>query len=315
MVDGMWTERDLRFLASTQHGLLHREQLLAREVSDYEIGWRAATGRIETLHPGVYYLDCTPATWRTEVLAAVFAAGPDALASHRTAGVLYGLDAVYGKVIEVTVPYAESPEPVGTIVHRTRRSNPVTVVDAIACTTIEKTLMDLGPIIGERNLYKATRSAIHIKLTTADKLDMSIGLFGGRGVSGTRLARRVFHDVRGDQSGSVSEVDLAWIIETAPIPAPIQQLRIRMYTTENAYPDFAWPDRMRIVEADGFGSHSTPAQQQSDLRRQNRLMELGWEMRRFTAWEIREEPDRIRDEIIRFVNRPFREDLLGHSPS
>lgn len=300
----MWNERELRRVASTQHGVVRRQQLLDTGVTRDEIEKRLKAGRLESLQAGVYYVDSTPPTWRSEVIAAVFAAGPDALASHRTAGVLYGLDAVYGKVLEVTVPYNEEPEPPGVIVHRTRRANPLTVVDGIPCPCIEKTLLDLAPIIGGRNLYKAARSAIHLNLTSADKLDLSIGLFGGRGVSGTRMARRVFHNVSEDESGSVAEIDLAWIIETAPIPAPVQQLRVRMFPTENAYPDFSWPDRMRIVEVDGFGSHSTPAQQANDLRRQNRLMELGWEMRRFTATEIRDEPERVRLEITRFVNRP-----------
>lgn len=295
----------MRGVAERQHGLLRRHQALELGVSNGELKTKVKTRRLVPLHPGVYHLDSVMPTWRTEVLAAVFAAGPDALASHRTAGVLYGLDAVYGKVIEVTVPFNEEPEPSGVIVHRTRRANPLTVVDGIACTSIEKTLMDLGPIIGERNLYKATRSAIHMNLTSADKLDLSIGLFGGRGVTGTRLARTVFHRVRDDESGSVAEIDLAWVIEDAPIPRPVQQLRIPVSSTENAYPDFAWQDRMRIVEADGFGAHGTPEQLENDLRRQNRLMEMGWEIRRFTATEIREEPDRVRNEIVRFVNRPF----------
>ena len=95
----------------------------------------------------------------------------------------------------------------------------------------------------------------------------------------------------------------------APVPKPIQQLRVHRPDGGNAYPDFAWPDRMRIVEVDGFGAHGTPEQLQHDLRRQNQLMELGWEIRRFTANDIRERPLEVRDEIIRFVNKPFRADL------
>jgi very-short-patch-repair endonuclease len=59
---------------------------------------------------------------------------------------------------------------------------------------------------------------------------------------------------------------------------------------------------MKIIEVDGFGAHGTPEQLQSDLRRQNALLELGWQIRRFTATEIRDEPDRVRHEIVRFIN-------------
>jgi hypothetical protein len=304
----MWDEEAQREVAGRQHGLIGRSQLLALGVSTGEIKRKLRTGRLQQCHAGVYYLDATPRTWKTEVLAAVMAAGPDALASHRSAGVLYGLEAVYGRVIEVTVPFNEEPEPKGVIVHRTRRPNPSAVLHGIPITPNEKTLLDLAPILGERNLYKATRSAIHLNFTTAEKLDLAIGLHGGRGVSGTRVARRVFHTVADDESGSGAEIDLAWIVMNAPIPKPIQQLKICLPDGANAYPDFSWPDRMRIVEVDGFGAHSTPEQMEHDLRRQNRVLDLGWEIRRFTPIRIRDEPQIVRAEIIRFVNNPFRAD-------
>lgn len=302
----MWADGEIRELAGGHHGLIRRSELRALSVTDREVSRRLQDRRVEALHPGVYYVDSTPVTWRTAVLGAVFAAGPDAVASHRCAGVLYGLDAVYGRMIEVTVPFNEEPEPSGVIVHRTRRPNPTSVVDAIPVTSIEKTLLDLAWILGERNLYKATRSAIHMGLTTAEKLDLAIGRHGGRGVAGTRRARLVARRVADDESGSPAEIDLAWIVADAPVPSPIQQMQIELPRGGFAYPDFCWPDRVRIVEVDGFGAHGTPEQFEADLQRQNQLMELGWEIRRFTASVIRDEPHRVRAEIVRFVNRPFR---------
>lgn len=301
----VWNEGDVKTVAQSQHGLLRRGQALELGGTQAEIEWRLQSKRLDQLHPGVYHLDAITPTWNTEVLAGVFAAGPDAAASHRTAGVLYELDAVYGLVIEVTVPFNEEPEPRQVVVHRTRRPTPVSVVAGIPVTSIERTLLDLAPVIGQRNLYKATRSAVHKNLTTPEKLDQAIRLFGGRGVKGTRAARGAFRSVADDESESVAEINLAALLDHPGIPRPVQQLRVRLFTTENAYPDFAWPDRMRIVEADGFGAHGTPDRFESDLRRQNRLMELGWEIRRFTAKEIREEPDRVQLEVIRFVNKPF----------
>jgi hypothetical protein len=301
----MWRERELRELASTQYGLLHREQLLAHGISDYEIGGRVSTGRIETIHPGVYYLNCTPATWKTEVLAATFASGADALASHRTAAILYGFDAIYGRVIEVTVPYVESPEPDGAIVHRTRRINPGSTLEGIPIVPPEKALLDIASQVPLRTLEKAMRSAVFNGTTSCDKISQAISQFGGRGVHGTKKCRSAVRLVADDQSGSVAEIDLRHIVDEAAVPKAIQQLRVRLPDGSNAYPDFAWPDRMRIVEVDGFGAHGAPQQLQADLRRQNYLMELGWELRRFTATEIREEPERVRAEITRFILKPF----------
>ena len=300
----MWEEKSVRELAGRQHGLVRRSQLIEMGATDREIGWRAE-GRIEVVHPGVYYVDSTPHTWRTQVLAAVFAAGPDALASHRCAALLWELDAIYGRTIEVTVPYVESPSPAGCILHRTRRPNPASLFEAIPITSPERALFDIAPKVPDRVLEKATRSAVRSGLTTPDKLDLIVSTYGGRGVAGTRRMRRVVGLVANDESGSVSEIDLKYIILDAPIPRPVQQLRVRLPDGGNAFPDFAWSDRMRIVEADGFLAHGTPEQLQQDLRRQNQLMDLGWEIRRFTATEIRENATEVRAKVIDFVNKPF----------
>lgn len=302
---GMWIEERIRAVAASQHGLVYRPQLLSLEVSSHEVARRLATGRIEQLHPGVYYLDSVPATWKTAVLAGAIAAGPDALVSHRTAALLWDLDAVFGRMIEVTVPFNEEPEPEGVILHRTRRVNPASVIHGIPITSPEKSLLDLAGFVPERVLQKAARSAVRKGVTTPGKMDEAIGLYGGRGVKGTRAFRRVVAFVADDQSASVSEIDLRLIVMDAPVPTPVQQLQVKLPDGSHAYPDFAWPDRMRIVEADGFEAHGTPEQLQHDLRRQNQLMDLGWEIRRFTATDIREKPDEVRAEIVRFVNKPF----------
>lgn len=309
----VWEEHRIRAAAGRTHGVLSRGALRTVGVTQREIAWRIGSGRLEVIHPGVYYLDSVVATWKTEVLAAVLAAGPDALASHRTAALLWRLDGIYGRILEVTVPFNEEPEPAGVLVHRTRRINSGQVLEGIPTTSPEKTLIDVASMLPERTLFKASRSAVTQHLTTAEKLDRAIGVHGGRGVSGTRKMRRVVALVDADQSGSPSEIDLKYIVMDAPIPGPVQQLRIRLPDTSHAYPDFAWPDRYRIVEVDGFGAHGTPQQLQRDLRRQNLLMELGWEIRRFTATEIRDQPQRVRSEIVRFVNAPFRAGLRTQS--
>lgn len=275
----MWHEGRLRQAAARQHGLIGRDQARSLGATDHEISRHIESGRLEVVHPGVYYLNCTPATWKTEVLAAAIAAGPDALASHRCAAVLWGMDSIYGRMIEVTVPYSESPVPKGAILHRTRRHNPRFELDSIPISPPEKTLLDMAGTLPERTLWKAARSAVKKGISSVEKMDVTVGVYGGRGVGGTKRMRRVIRLVADDESGSVAEIDLAWIVMNAPVPEPIQQLRIRLPNGNNAYPDFSWPDRMRIVEVDGFGAHGAPEQMKHDLQRQNQLLDLGWEIR------------------------------------
>lgn len=291
-------------VAARQHGLISRRDARALGATDHEIRWRLNRGRIEEAHPGVYYLNCTPATFRTQVLAAAMAAGPDAAVSHRTAGILHGFEGIYGNPIDIMVPYSESPEPNGVILHRTRRPLDAVIVDAIPVTTVERTVLDLARVFGDRSLERVTASALRKKVTTVERLDVFIGLRGGRGVAGTRRLRRVLGFVVDDMSGSVAEVDMHQLLLEAPIPSPIQQKQIKLPNGSNAYPDFAWPDRMRLVEVDGLEAHAAPEQLTHDLDRQNQLMELGWEVRRFPAQMVRREPQRVIDEITRFVMAP-----------
>jgi Transcriptional regulator, AbiEi antitoxin/Protein of unknown function (DUF559) len=301
----VWLEKRIRRLARDQHGVVSRAQLLATGVSEHEIAHRLRTDRMTQRYPGVYYLDSTPITWFSDVRAALFACGEEAVASHRSAAMLWQLDGLSSRMIEATVPYLDSPEPTDIAVHRTRRPNSRDTVNSIAVTGVEKTILDLASILPGRMLHKAARSAVRKGLTTVESLDQAVGRFGGRGVTGTRLARRIIAVVADDESGSTAEIDFSEIVFEAPVPRPVAQLRIGLSDGSNAYPDFAWPDRKRIVEVDGFQAHGTPDQLQHDLRRQNQLLDLGWEIRRFTATEVRERPQRVRNELVAFVNKPF----------
>ncbi|MCZ6568453.1 MAG: DUF559 domain-containing protein [Actinobacteria bacterium] len=59
---------------------------------------------------------------------------------------------------------------------------------------------------------------------------------------------------------------------------------------------------MKIVEIDGLDNHSSSDLLHNDLLRQNMLMELGWQMRRFSARQVRRNPRSVREEIVRFIN-------------
>ncbi len=240
-------ERVLKGTASGQYGLITRQQALFNGYPDDEIGRRISAGRLTSLHPGVYYTDSVPPTWRTDVLAAVLAAGPLAVASHRTAAVLYQMDAIWGRMVEMTVPYLKSPEPEGVVLHRTRRENDTPVLEGIPITTPAKTLLDVASTLPYTTLAKATRSALHLGLVTTDALLDTVVKFGGRGVRGTRKYRRVIGWVAADKSGSPAEIDMAEIIADSQVPTPVQQLKLLLPTGDNAYPDFAWPDRNRII--------------------------------------------------------------------
>jgi hypothetical protein len=296
-----WDEGEVRGLAAATHGLVDRSTAIDLGASDAAIAARLQDGTWKPVHPGVYDLDVSPKSWVARVRAAVLAAGDEAVASHRTAGMLWELDGLTGRVIELTVPYARGPVPQEVIVHRTRRRLPYVPVDGVPTTAVERTLLDLAALLPPITLEKVTMSALHKRLTTPDSVAVALAIQGGRGVKGTRKLRRILTFVDDGITGSPGEVDFMDLLRSAPIPMPICQFEIRFPEGDHAFPDFAWPDRGKCIEVDGFGAHGTPEALERDLIRQNRLLELGWEMRRYSARRIRRDPSAVIDEIIRFT--------------
>ena len=102
---------------------------------------------------------------------AVLAAGAEALASNRTAALLWHLDGVHGRIVEVTVPYSEKPIPKNVVLHGTRRSLPGEVVDGIQTTSVERTLLDLARYLPDLFLEKAVMSALRHCITARKPMD------------------------------------------------------------------------------------------------------------------------------------------------
>lgn len=299
----MWDEEKVRELARENHGLVDRASAMALGATDDVIKHQVEMHRWETIHDGVYYLNVTARTWHTDMLAAVLAGGPGAHASHRSASRLWTLDGVRTRMLEITVPFSNLPMPEGVVVHRTRRVLPTAQQQTIRSTTVERTLLDLAAILPDRVLEKAYMSALRLGLTETDDVLSMMRQQAGRGVPGTRRLRRVIATATEGLTASGAEVEMAQLIRHCPIPAPVPQMRVTLPDGGNAYPDFAWPLPMRIVEVDGFDAHSTPEQLRDDLARQNALMNLGWEMRRFTGVRVRREPEIVMDEITTFIRQ------------
>ena len=71
-----------------QHGLVTAAQARQAGLTRSAIRHRVAAGRWVRRQPGVYQLVGTASTWESRLLARVLAAGPEALATHRSSAAL-----------------------------------------------------------------------------------------------------------------------------------------------------------------------------------------------------------------------------------
>jgi very-short-patch-repair endonuclease len=67
--------------------------------------------------------------------------------------------------------------------------------------------------------------------------------------------------------------------------------------------DFFWPALGLIVETDGLRYHRTPSQQARDRLRDQTHTAAGLTSLRFTYWQVRYEPDRVRAVLESTVDR------------
>ena len=173
------SELALLNLSSNQRGLVTTAQ--ARNA-----GWRRQrlhrwhrSGRLTRLHPGVYSITGVPTDWEQEVLAAVLAAGPGAVASRRSAMALHGIaPATRSRAtpIEVSIPQRRDAKLRGVTVHRVilPRSH-TTTVDGIPCTTSERTLLDSAARLGRAQLARGLDQGLVTNQVTLESARTILG--------------------------------------------------------------------------------------------------------------------------------------------
>ena len=113
---------DVAALAGRQDGVVARAQLLAGGHTAAAIDHHVRTGRLLALHRGVYAVGHAAVGERGRMRAALLAAGPGAVLSHRTAAHLWRLTASMPPFVEVTVTHGRRRSRQGLVVHTTTDS-------------------------------------------------------------------------------------------------------------------------------------------------------------------------------------------------
>jgi very-short-patch-repair endonuclease len=281
--------RSLHRLGERQHGVVTWRQLHAHVT--LQIGRTARTrGWIEPVRSNVYRLAGSERTWHQAVMAAVLAAGDEAVASHATAAALWRFEGFRpGSIgLEVTVRRGRRPRLERVTVHATSRLRTEDRChrDRIPVTSAARTVCDLDARLPEPRLARLVDDALVRKLVTIEQLRETYeALRGGR--RSIRAIGRILA-ARGDEAAladSVPEAQLVRWLRDAGLPEPEQQHRIDAYRV-----DLAYPSRGLLVEYDGFEAHTTRSAFDADRRRQNALvLRDGPVVLRFTSASTREE--------------------------
>lgn len=106
----------------------------------------------------------------------------------------------------------------------------------------------------------------------------------------------------GAQTRSGVEIAALQALVKGGLPRPV--LAYRVHDTQGRFiaeVDLAYPELKLAIEIDGYRWHSTPAQKRADEERQNRLILAGWTVLRFSAAEVRHDPEVLATTVSRYL--------------
>jgi|tagenome__1003787_1003787.scaffolds.fasta_scaffold20942223_1 hypothetical protein len=284
----------LATIASRQHGVVARTQLLGAGVTSDEIRHRLECGALLREHRGVYRVGHRAPSLEARYLAAVLACGEDAVLSGRAAAYLFGLLKGGAPPPEVTAPRKKRLDGVNA-----RRSHiPArerTTCRSIPITTVPRTLTDLAAGLSLDALARACHEAGVRYDTTPRHLAAALA----RRPANTMGAARLNRIIHGDAHVLLSALEERFLalLEQHHLPLPETNRPAGSHRV-----DCRWPEQRLTVELDSYRFHSSRYAWERDRRRERAARARGDEHRRYTWADVAEEPASTVAELERLIS-------------
>ncbi len=267
-------------LAAEEWSVLSLEELLRCGLSPGRVQTRVHRGQLHRLHHGVYAVGCAKVSREGRFLAAVKACGPGAVLSHFSAAALWEMVEWDDRFPEVTVKDTTPRVHDGIRIHRTIYLDPSDVRrrHGIPVTSPARTALDLCSQLPERAARRAIRKAISDRSVNLRQLLAILAEQGAR--PGARRLRKIVAagavPTRTELEDAVLEVILAAGLGQPDVNAPM------VVGGRRVIPDFRWPRRRLIVEADSRTWHDNKLAREDDAERQALLEAHGERVVRVT---------------------------------
>ncbi len=210
--------------------------------------------------------------------------------SGRTAAWLHGLDLAPCDPVEVTVPARSGVSSRAGVSLRRADLDETDVVlrQGLRATSILRTLSDLAQFLSlVETTVVADMALCARRLSMADLAELADGRAGSKGVARLRRVAELAEPL----SESPMETRLRLLLVLAGLPRP--QAQVRLQDARGRFlgrPDLFYPAHGLGLEYDG-GTHRDSLVE--DDRRQNRLLNAGFRLLRFTAADILQTPSTV----------------------
>jgi Transcriptional regulator, AbiEi antitoxin len=279
-------DRAIFEVARRQHGVLGRSQLTELGLTKSNIEYRLQAGRLQLLHRGVYGLGPLQSK-RARWLAAVFAGGPEAVLSHRSAAELWGLIGGVSGPIHLTVSVRRRRP--GILLHRSNvPDDERTEVEGIPVTTVPRTILDCAPAMTARRLERLINEADVLRLY--DQLSLPTLLHRYPRRPGSRALWDPLSKRNGGSTFTRSDLEelLIELADEVGLRRPETNVVLEI-DGETFEIDALWRAERVAVELDSREFHLTPLAFEADRRRDRKLSVAGWRPIRITWWQITRE--------------------------
>jgi len=265
---------------------------------------RVSRGNLHRIHRAVYAVGRSKLTGRGHWMAAVLACGPNAALSHRSAAGLWGLLPDNRSKSDISLPSPSARARQAIEVHRsvTLTANDVTSVDGIPCTTVARTLVDLGDVVPSRAVERAVEQAEVLQLFDLNEVERAIDRAGRR--RGGGMLASVLEDLHG-QTLTESELEEAFLALCRDTNLPTPEVNAWMTLPDGtpAKIDFLWRRERLAVETDGHRFHRTRQSRERDTRRDVLLRLAGFEPVRFTGRQVVFEKEWVTRTLLALASR------------
>jgi hypothetical protein len=242
-------------------------------------------------------------TTEQRIGAAVLAAGPGAMASHRSAAFLWGVPRPEDDPVDVILPLRSREASLsGVVVHRPRDRRDLQPVRRaqIATTNVLRSLCDLGAV-DPPGVHEAVGHVLFHSLARPGDLRRAIDVHARRGRHGVPALRAALAD---------------WMLDDKPIDSVLEPAMRSLLTRFGLPPaefhavvagyevDFWLIGTPVVLECDGWAYHGrTIAQHHRDTVRDNDLIVAGYLPVHFTYRMIHRDPSGVARRIRAALDR------------
>jgi very-short-patch-repair endonuclease len=295
-----FVEEELAALATRQHGVVARRQLLAIGLGAAAIGRRLDAGRLHPIHTGVYAVGHPILGVQGRWMAAVLACGPGAALGYASAAAFWDLRRGVPAVDGVVVASAGGRARAGLRIHRHPglRRDEVTTERGIRVTTPTRTILDYAAIATDRELEYALDQAEVQELTDYPALD-AIAQAHRKHRGSARLRRTlVDYEAGADRTRSDLEKAFLALCERHGLPRPLVNQPLLGMTV-----DFVFAAERVAVETDSWRWHRGRAAFERDRERDAVLAAAGYRTLRFTDRQIERAPGTVVAALMTALHR------------